>query len=610
MLSFLRRNFLTIDPRTLGLLRIVLASLLLVDLAKRTSYLRLFYTNSGLIPNHRVLWQPPREHIFSFLLGLSDTVEVQIAFGLIAIIYLCFLFGFRTRVMHALSWLSLVSLQMRADVLCSGADFVFSDLVLWSAFLPLGRRFSLDAVLSSLRNGNDTDLQGLHNIASTPRDTRPVVSLAVLALIMQLVVIYVFNTVQKNGANWRDGTAVYWLVHQERIVTAFGLWARDALPLWVFQSLSYATLVVEGAIPLLILSPWGRPWTRRIAIVSMLGLHFGMALMSNLGLFSPVMMTYALCLIEARDWDMWERRARSVLQLSVDLGCGLCFQAARVWTRLDTLRRIEIHALDPGAAADSCGFVQTRDGLRFEHAQALRRLLGVLPLGLLLSAAAQLLQPIIGPIARWSGRNRDAISRELALQPAHTCIPARHSAAAFTEKLHRIRFWAGQLLVLALIVVATSQVLNENRAVPRALKHDQPRIVRAAVGYSRLSQGWSMFAPEAPMHDRTIVIDAVTSDGRHVDPWNEVASRVSDPTLRTIPERLGHDAAHCDYSSSVSDDESLYEPLHDWIMSYHRRTHHPADRIRHFKAYVIEHDGPRPGEQAPSNVEARVFLRD
>ena len=385
MLSFLRRNFFTIDPRTLGVLRIALASLLLVDLAKRTYVLRLFYVNSGLLPNHRVLWQPPREHMFSFLLGLSATAEVQIAFALIALVYLCFLLGYRTRVMHVLSWLSLVSLQMRADILCSGADFVFSDLVLWSAFLPLGRRFSLDAVLRSLRSGNDTDLQGLRYVSSAPRDTRPVVSLGVLALIMQLVIIYFFNTVQKNGANWRDGTAVYWLVHQERIVTAFGLWARETLPLWTFQSLSYATLVVEGAIPLLILSPWGRPWTRRIAIVCMLSMHFGMALMSNLGLFSPIMMTYSLCLIEARDWDAWERRARSVLlQLSVDLSCGLCFQAARVWSRLDSLRRIEIRALDRSAAADSCGFVQTQDGRRFEHEPALRRLLAVLPGGLLL----------------------------------------------------------------------------------------------------------------------------------------------------------------------------------------------------------------------------------
>ena len=61
MLGFVRRNYLSIDPRTLGLLRIGIACLLLLDLAKRVPLVRLFYVNDGLIPNHRVLWRPPRE---------------------------------------------------------------------------------------------------------------------------------------------------------------------------------------------------------------------------------------------------------------------------------------------------------------------------------------------------------------------------------------------------------------------------------------------------------------------------------------------------------------------------------------------------------------------
>lgn len=138
MLGFLRRNYLSIDPRTLGLLRIGIACLLLLDLAKRVPVLRLFYVNQGLIPNHRVLWRPPREFAFSYLLSLSSVREVQVAFVLIALVYLCFLIGFRTRLMHVLSWLSLISLHVRADILSSGADFVFGVLILWSLFLPLG----------------------------------------------------------------------------------------------------------------------------------------------------------------------------------------------------------------------------------------------------------------------------------------------------------------------------------------------------------------------------------------------------------------------------------------------------------------------------------------
>jgi hypothetical protein len=498
MLGFLRRNFLSIDPRTLGLLRIGIACLLLLDLAKRLPVLRLFYTNASLIPNHRVLWRPPREYMFSYLLALSSVREVQVGFALIALVYLCLLVGFRTKLMQVLSWLSLISLQTRADILSSGADFVFGELLLWSAFLPLGRRFSIDAWL----RGSDE------------RDTEPVVSLAVLALIMQLVVIYFFNTVHKNGVTWRDGSAVYWLVHQERIVTLLGYWAREALPLWVFQGLTYLTLVIEGALPLLILSPWGRPFTRRLALLSIIGLHTGMALMSNLGVFSPTMIVFGLCLVEPRDWELWEARGR-----------------------------------------------------RFNV-----------------------------PLAGWIER--------LGL----SARPAQLQPTAALAHLRRVRFWAGQLLVLMLMFVATSQLLVENPAIPRWLQHQQPRSVRAAVGYLRLNQGWSMFAPDAPREDMWIVVDAVTSDGRHVDPWNEVASRVADPSLRSIPPRLAQAAAYCDYTSRIPDDDILHEPFRDWILDYHRRTRRPEDQIVKFRAYAIEQHSPAPGQSEPHDVRSRVFL--
>jgi hypothetical protein len=496
MLGFLRRNYLSIDPRTLGLLRMGIACLLLLDLAKRVPVLRLFYTNDGLIPNHRVLWRPPREYMFSYLLALSSVREVQVGFALIALVYLCLLVGYRTRLMQVLSWLSLISLQTRADILSSGADFVFGELLLWSAFLPLGRRFSIDALLR-----NDRDEHA----------TEPVVSLAVLALIMQLTVIYFFNTVHKNGVTWRDGSAVYWLVHQERIVTLLGYWAREALPLWVFQALTYLTLVIEGALPFLILSPWGRPWTRRLALLNIIGLHTGMALMSNLGVFSPTMIVFGLCLLEPRDWELWEAR-----------------------------------------------------GQRF-----------------------------VLPFAGW-------VERLGLSQPPPTEALVR---------LRRARFWAGQLLVFLLILVAFSQLLVENPAIPRWLQHHQPRAVRAAVGYLRLNQGWSMFAPDAPRDDMWVVVDAVTSDGRHVDPWNEVASRVADPSLRDIPPRLGQDAAHCDYTARIPDDGILHDPFRDWILDYHRRTRRPEDRIVNFRAYAIEQHSPAPGEPAATDIRSRVFLR-
>jgi hypothetical protein len=129
MLGFLRRHYLSIDPRTLGLWRVAIALLLLMDLAKRSQIVSTFYINEGLIPNHRVLWRPMREHMLSFLFTFTERGEVQIVFLAIALVYVGLLIGYRTRLMHGLSWLSLVSLQVRTAAIscsatwCCGARF-------------------------------------------------------------------------------------------------------------------------------------------------------------------------------------------------------------------------------------------------------------------------------------------------------------------------------------------------------------------------------------------------------------------------------------------------------------------------------------------------------
>jgi hypothetical protein len=624
-MRFFRQHYLTIDPRTLGLVRIALGTLLLVDLAKRSCVLSLFYTNDGLIPNHRVLWRPFREFMLSFLLPASGKYEVSLAFALIAGIYLCFLVGYRTRLMHVLSWLSLVSLEVRVDLLSNGADFVFSDLVLWTVFLPLGRRFSLDALLTSLRCEGDSDLEALQRLSTTQRDTRPAVSLAVLAATLQLCVIYFFNAIHKTGATWRDGSAVYWLVHQERIVTSLGVMLREHLPLFGFRVLSYSTLAIELALPFLILSPWGRPWTRRLAVLSIIGLHTGIALLSNLGLFSPVMIVFALLLIEPADWQLLHARAASKppLRLYIETSTGLCWQLARLWVRLDLYQRIEVLPLAELEAARRAelhphgGFVvQSADGLHtWTFEPAFRELVRVLPIGSMWVLAANLLRPISVRAVRGLALHRLQVSEYFGLTGADSssaagAIEIDLPTAPFARRVRTGVAAARELAVIALMVVAVSQVLVENPAIPRLLKHRQPRFIRAGVDYFRLNQGWSMFAPDAPQQDMWIVIDAETVDGRHIDPFNALASRVADPSLRSVPPRLAQSAAYCDYTVRIADEAIYHGPLRDWIMSYHERTHRANDRILHFTAYAVEQDSPAPGEREPHNVRSRVFLSE
>ena len=492
--QLLRDSLLSIDTRTLGFARIATGLLLLFDLAKRAPELSLWFSESGIIPNSMLAARPLRPHGYSLFFYVDSEAGLRFAFALVALVYLCFLVGLLTRVMHVLAWICLISIHIRTDLVANGGDYVFGDLVLWTAFLPMGATFSVDAWLR--KRAGKLPLKS------------PYVSVAVFVALFQLAIIYFLNAVHKGGETWRDGTAVYWLAHQERIVTFAGFWMREHLPLWVFQVLAYSTLVVESLLFFLILSPWGRPWTRRAAIVGIALLHFGIALVANVGLFSITMIVYSTLLISTEDWD-WLRD-----KLAARRGANVPL--------------VQAMTLPPEGAATT-------------------------------------------PPSRWR--------------------------------------WLAAPLLLFLVVVAASQVIVENPAISKYVKIKQPEWMSASVMIFRLNQGWRMFAPDAPRGDSWIVIDAVTEDGRHVDPLNEVAANHADPTLREIPPYIGYNYYWCDYVARIKGFRAYHPGLTDWIYRYHERTGDDADRIVSFVAYEVTHGSPAPRDDEPHNVTARPFLR-
>jgi hypothetical protein len=280
------RNYLTIDGRSLGLFRIGLAGLLIVDLVRRFPHVRDFYTNAGVLPNHTVLWRPTVARLFSVFFPVSLAPEVWLTFAICMFCYVALLVGWRTRLFHICSFLLATSLHNRIVIAENWGTVSLGALMVWSLFLPLGRRWSVDALRASLRARPDEGPADLAHDKLPPADERPFVSLACLGVVVQLAVIYWFNCVHKSGETWHDGTAIHYVLWQERIVTTIGLWSRENLPFALWKALAKGTLIVEGAAPFLLLSPLLRSWTRAIAIVTLGGLHVGIALLVNVGIFS------------------------------------------------------------------------------------------------------------------------------------------------------------------------------------------------------------------------------------------------------------------------------------------------------------------------------------
>ena len=290
-ITWFKNRYFTIDDRTLALVRIAIGLLLLVDLGKRAAGLSVWYTDDGLLPRDLAETHAPDSWSFFWLLGSRN--EAIVGFMLCALCYTALAIGYLTPLAAALSIVCACSLQHRSTLLTMGADAVIVLTLWWTLLLPTGRRFSLDALLRKPRGplGNGTTI-----------------SVGVFGMKLQLAAIYFFNAAHKTGATWAEGSAVHYTLWLDRVATPFAVWLREVLPASGSQLLTLGVRGTEALLPILILSPIFVRWAERAALVGVFGLHIGIALCMNVGLFSASMVVLSLALVSSQDWNLLARR--------------------------------------------------------------------------------------------------------------------------------------------------------------------------------------------------------------------------------------------------------------------------------------------------------------
>jgi len=652
--------YLEIDPRTLGLGRIFFALVLIGDLLRRIPWLREFYTNAGVLPNHTMLWRPAVARSFSLFFMASLPEEAALGFLVCFVCFFFFLIGWRTRLFHFLSFVCATSLHNRMLFAENWGGVAIGALMVWTVFLPTGRRFSLDAVLASMRARRDETPEELA-AGIPPADNTRVRSFAVLCLLLQIAIIYWFNYVHKSGQTWHDGTAVYYVLHQERIITWLGLQIRLHLPYWVTKLLTEGTLVIEAAVPLLVLTPIFWRITRPLAAVLLFGLHGSIAGMVNLGIFSAAMMAYDPFLLDTVHWKLLGRvvpRKRRARVVFYDVDCGVCFWLARFFARLDVYRRLKFASNRDATALATHAADVDRELLdrtmlvvdpetparRWTRGGAVAEVLAALPFGRLWSWPLRLpgVSALVNAAYDRFARNRTRISTWLGLAACGVpnaprldrvgtaglslAGPVAGGMGPFEGPIliadaepppTPLRAWlraqvplVRELSIGLVFVILAAEVSVANPSIPRALRFDRrPEWMVAAVMYPHIFESWSLFSPEAPLSDETVVVDAVTRDGRHVDPYNEVGSRVWSLPVDNVPVRLGHDSFWCDYTLRIPDAPQYHQALIEWILRYPERTGHDQDTLTRFDVYVIWQDSPKPGApEQPTNIRKRRFI--
>lgn len=468
--SFLSRYFGLSLP-ALGVFRILFGLVSLFDVILRIPYIRLLYSNDGLLSNHYTLFAQQSHQSVSLLLALSTTTEVAIYFTLLIISLFCFIIGYRTKLFHVICAIGMVSLHNRNLISEYGGDIVSNIFWVYTLLLPLGASFSVDA---KQRHAEQFSAGRFLSIAST-------------LCVLQLAVIYFFTAIHKNGANWVDGSALYYVLHQDRIVTSLGRWAVAILPSWSLEYLTWCVYWSELAIAILILSPIATRYTRRIAVALLWILHLGLMFFISVGLFSPIMMVCAVLLLDS---------------------------------------------------------------------VAIKKILTTLRL----------------------------LPQSLQLQPAPTAI------AHPPLPLRVVQESVG----LFLLVTAVILTLDQNIPTTKLGDHRGVRSARNFAYSVRLFQGWSMFAPEAPVSDGWLVMDLTLKSGAHLDPQTGLAPDYGHSQSRKIPWSQLWDS----YSLRLSLPQfRIFLPeMQRWITERGHGMHpfHPKDVVAFEVSWMAE-DTPRPG---------------
>lgn len=402
------------DPRTLALFRISFGILVMVDVLRRLPYLTLMYSDSGVLPNQAIIEHPFSRYTFSLLLSLGSPGEATVFFWVILAAAAAFTVGYRTKLAHVAMAIGVISIHSKNILVENGGDQVMNIFAMWSLFLPLGERFSFDVVRKRLRSHRETSTEHLNDLYFVPRRTTPFVRLAWFGALVQLAVIYFFNTVSKNGPTWSQGTSIYYLLQQDRQITEFGYWMRGWSPFWLTKAITFSALIIEGVLPALLLLPitqwtrrrlwgltgfvlvayiaattirfvyWGRlqdnwPYallpilylaplyllrsTRITAWLFIVGLHVGIAAVSNVGLFSWAMIAAGTMFFMPEDLDRMGRWLRRLsvgpIRVRYDASVGVYHFLARVVRRLDVFGYVRWEALDDGNGSRAAAGART-----------------------------------------------------------------------------------------------------------------------------------------------------------------------------------------------------------------------------------------------------------
>lgn len=553
-------HFFRIDPRSLGLFRILFGLALIGDLSYRWDHIEAFYSNDGVLPNHNHIFNLKQAGnlVWSALHAFSSDGEATFGFLLILFFYACFTIGFRSRAFHVLSAVSLLSLVARNTLASGPGDYLALAILITTVFLPLGSAFSVDSLRERIRMARETPHEKLNDRSTLPNldqtdearlpgwSPRSVAAFGVFSI---LGLVMLALAMKQNGAAWSDGSALSKALHLTLFASPMGFEMRDSSLLGPLTRIVHYS---QWAIPVLLAIPVARGLARGAAalLLAVHGLTY--ALLTNLGLFGWTLVASAAIVVSSDTWQVWAqrhdpKRARTVIY---DADCGICFFLCQLLKRFDTRNHLVFQPNDqrdkllvwdqkkqkvvegdmPSAVTEdlvSGTVVAVRpDGTLATRAEAVSEVLIAVPGFAILGRVLALpgLSGLTNTLYDYVAKRRTDISVELGLAACGVPQPAGDGKAETAPSLEvsparaaRYRLTAGFREALAAVFVASVlvQTIHQNELPIGAPKSD---LLASISWWSQTRGDLAILTPEPSATNEYMVADGYTRSDASIDP--------------------------------------------------------------------------------------------
>lgn len=505
---------ISIDLRSLAVLRIGLGLLILADLIIRGGDLGVWMADEGVFPRETIIdWVGSDRWSLYFVSG--SWVWALLLHGLAGAAAVALILGFRTRWATLLSFILLASLHNRAPMVLQGGDNLLLLLIFWSFFLPLGARLSVDAALVHPDKQTSISMPNRY------------LSVATLAILLQAMAVYFFSAFLKSGDEWyQDGTAIYYALHLDDMATWFAhLWRDED---WLTVPLTRYVWWLELLGPVLIFSPWLRVPLRLLLMFAFITMEIGFIFNLHIGLFPLISILSIVLFTPTETWDALERRfwlsAGSGWHMYYDQDCSFCLKMCWLLKTFLGLKHTPISPAqsDPEIAEilerEFSWVVVTPDGQRLTKWSAMVGVFSASP-------GLKWLAPVLAWPRRlgdrlydWVAEHRGDFGRWFAV-----FLPWR-SPAPLPGLGFQI-FAAGFLIYI--LAYNVSSIPNWRLPFVTAEQgstgeYSFPKEWRGLKRVLRLDQKWSMFAPYPRRWDAYLVVPGILASGKIVDVYHSV----------------------------------------------------------------------------------------